>query len=72
MFRQDGEIHRWMYDRFSLGRKLAEVGFVEIAPCRADQSAIERFAEFDLDTRDGRVRKPDSLFMEARKPVKAG
>jgi predicted SAM-dependent methyltransferase len=68
-FRRKGEVHKWMYDRYSLGKLLAESGFVSAHVRRADESAIPRFAGFGLDTLpDGAVRKPDSLFMEAVKP----
>jgi SAM-dependent methyltransferase len=69
-FLKSGELHKWMYDRFSLGRLLTQAGFVEVRQCSAAESAIPRFREFLLDkTADGKVRKPDSLFMEARKPA---
>jgi predicted SAM-dependent methyltransferase len=68
-FRQRGEIHQWMYDRYSLARLLSEAGFAGARVCRADESAIPQFVSFELDTlADGSVRKPDSLFMEAVKP----
>lgn len=69
-FRLSGEIHQWMYDRYSLGKLLQEAGFVDIKVCRADESRIPDFNSYLLDIEaDGSVRKPDSLFMEARKPV---
>ncbi|MBJ7390331.1 MAG: methyltransferase domain-containing protein [Chthoniobacterales bacterium] len=65
-FRSSGELHRWMYDRLSLGRLLREAGFARIKVCGPDESAIHGFAGFGLDTDEkGAVRKPDSLFMEA-------
>jgi SAM-dependent methyltransferase len=68
-FLKAGELHKWMYDRFSLGRLLRTVGFVDVRQCSAHESAIPRFREYRLDEMpDGGVRKPDSLFMEARKP----
>jgi SAM-dependent methyltransferase len=68
-FRRCGEIHRWMYDRASLRLLLEGIGFVGARVCRADESVIPSFSEFHLDTdAEGRVRKPDSLFMEALKP----
>lgn len=64
-----GERHQWMYDRFSLARLLVQTGFVDVRQQAAGESAIPGFREYFLDeTTDGRVRKPDSLFMEARKP----
>jgi len=68
LFRDSGEIHRWMYDRVSLERLLAQSGFVDIAVCKADQSRIPDFHTYSLDVVNGEVRKPDSLFMEAIKP----
>lgn len=67
-FRTMGEIHRWMYDRISLKRILLDAGFREIRVCGPTESRIPSFADFHLDTdAEGRVRKPDSLFMEAAK-----
>jgi SAM-dependent methyltransferase len=68
MFRAEGEVHRWMYDRFSLSRLLVESGFEAPRAVGFDESAIGGFAGFGLDSWDGGPRKPDSLFMEARKP----
>ncbi|HBH60222.1 MAG TPA: group 1 glycosyl transferase, partial [Nitrospiraceae bacterium] len=67
-FRLSGEIHQWMYDRYSLGKLLREAGFRDIGTCRADESGIPAFNSYLLDIGpDGSVRKPDSLFMEATK-----
>ncbi|WP_254563567.1 methyltransferase domain-containing protein [Oscillatoria sp. HE19RPO] len=69
IFRQkSGQIHQWMYDHFSLRRILEEAGFIEVKACQADQSRIEDFNRYNLDMLDGKVRKPDSLFMEGIKP----
>jgi hypothetical protein len=68
LFRRSGQVHLWMYDRFSLRRKLEQSGFRDARRCSADQSRIPGFAGYDLDTVGGRIRKPDSLFMEAVKP----
>ena len=67
IFRNSGEIHQWMYDRFSLGRLLEKSGFVDIRVCRADESRISDFKDYSLDIVDGNIRKPDSLFMEGIK-----
>jgi SAM-dependent methyltransferase len=67
LFRNSGEIHQWMYDRYSLQRALERAGFRDIQVCTAQASRIPQFAEYELDVSDGRVRKPDSLFMEAVK-----
>jgi glycosyltransferase involved in cell wall biosynthesis/predicted SAM-dependent methyltransferase len=69
-FRLSGEVHLWMYDRYSLGKLLRETGFEEIKVCQADESRIPNFNSYFLDIEpDGSVRKPDSLFMEAVKPT---
>ena len=67
-FRSTGEIHQWMYDRYSLGRILKRAGFQDPKPVRADESRIPGWTTYQLDTEpDGTVCKPDSLFMEAIK-----
>jgi len=68
LFRNSGEIHRWMYDRFSLKRMLERSGFIDVRVCNADESRIPDFNSYNLDVIDGKVRKPDSLFMEGIKP----
>lgn len=67
LFRESGEIHRWMYDRFSLQRLLTQAGFISVRVCNADESAIPDFNSYNLDILDKIVRKPDSLYMEAVK-----
>ncbi len=68
-FRISGEVHQWMYDRYSLGRLLQEAGFQRGRVCRADESEVLNFNRYLLDIEaNGAVRKPDSFFMEARKP----
>ena len=70
VFRQSGEVHRWMYDRISLRRLFEECGYADIQVCCANESRIPQFASYNLDTDEsGSVRKPDSLFMEASKAV---
>lgn len=67
-FRSTGEIHQWMYDRYSLGRILKRAGFQDPKTVRANESQIPGWTEYHLDTEpDGTVCKPDSLFMEAIK-----
>lgn len=71
-FRQSGEIHQWMYDRVSLRKLLNEQGFENFTVCEHEQSSIEDFASYELDFKDGKALKPDSLFVEATKPQSAG
>lgn len=69
-FRQSGEIHQWMYDRYSLARLLSQHGFVNIVQQTASNSYIADWSSFNLDTEsDGTLYKPDSLYIEAVKPL---
>ena len=69
-FFQQGEQHRWMYDRVSLGAILSAIGFVDVTRQQFDTSLREDILLYGLDEdMNGAIRKPDSLFIEARKPV---
>lgn len=67
-FRQGGEIHYWMYDRFSLSKLLMHLGFR--GPCVKSpfDSDIPDWGKYELDVRNQCVYDPTSLFMEAYKP----
>lgn len=67
VFRSKGEIHQWMYDRYSLKRLLEEIGFKDVQLKTAFVSSITDWEKFNLDGTNGIVRKPDSLFVEAVK-----
>jgi hypothetical protein len=67
-FRQSGEVHLWMYDRFSLPRLLLQCGFVDPRVCPPGHSAIPRWDSFGLDVNaGGKPLKPDLLYIECRK-----
>jgi predicted SAM-dependent methyltransferase len=69
-FRQSGEVHQWMYDRYSLTRLLEKCGFEKIVIQGATTSYIPDWVNFRLDTEvDGTIYKPDSIFVEAIKPA---
>lgn len=68
-FRMSGEIHQWMYDRFSLKRLLESVGFVEVLKTNETESRIIGWNQYGLDVKDGIVHAPNSLIMEAVKPL---
>lgn len=68
IFRNSGEIHRWMYDSFSLSRLLKQAGFEKTAVCQADQSMIPNFALYGLEIKGNKIAKPDSLCVETIKP----
>ncbi len=67
-FRLGGEIHQWMYDRYSLRQLLLEAGFEGFLIQDAFTSYNPNWKAYNLDGKDGVVRKPDSLFIEAIKP----
>lgn len=67
-FRLAGEVHQWMYDRYSLARLLESSGFQDSQLCDATSSKIPNWASFHLDTLpNGQTVKPDLFFMEAIK-----
>lgn len=68
VFRNRGEVHHTMYDKFSLRRLLSAHGFEEVRVCREWESKIPNFNEFGLDVHDEKPKKPDSLYMEAVNP----
>ena len=71
VFRDQGEIHRWMYDRYSLRALCHTYGFEQFEVCGATESSIPDYESFGLDSFAGAIRKPDSLFAECRKPLAA-
>jgi predicted SAM-dependent methyltransferase len=66
-FRLSGEIHQWMYDRYSLSKLLEETKFRDIQIKPAFESAIPNWNDFELESKNDVIFKPDSLFIEARK-----
>lgn len=65
-----GERHQWMYDKFGLARLHRELGFVQCAAKRFDESDIPDFLSDALDNNpDGTSYKNNSIYMEARKPT---
>jgi predicted SAM-dependent methyltransferase len=69
-FRLSGQIHQWMYDRVSLAKLMLDNGFENPVVQSPTTSFLSNWASYNLDSwPDGRVYKPDSLFMEARKPL---
>ncbi len=69
-FRQSGEIHQWMYDRYSLALALIQSGFQNPTQQTAINSIFPEWGKYNLDIEpDGTAYKPDSLYMEAVKPA---
>jgi predicted SAM-dependent methyltransferase len=67
LFRKQGEIHQWMYDRYSLKKILEQQGFSQVVQRTAFTSYIPEWSDYKLDGESSMVRKPDSLFIEAIK-----
>ena len=66
-FRKGGEIHQWMYDRYSLSKLLSSVGFKDIMKRSAFESYLKNWNNYELESKNGIIFKPDSLFIEAIK-----
>jgi predicted SAM-dependent methyltransferase len=65
-FRLQGEVHQWMYDRYSLAKLLRQAEFANPVVQSAASSLIPFWADFHLDMLpDGTIIKPDSIYMEA-------
>ncbi len=67
IFRNSGEIHYKMYDRYSLSKLLSDAGFLNILSCKPNESKIINFTDYCLECIDGKQRKPDSFYLEAVK-----
>ena len=69
-FRMAGEVHQWMYDRYSLARLMTSAGFAAPQLVSSGTSRIQGWDQFYLEAGpDGTVHKPDSLVMEFLKPL---
>ncbi|MEQ9823734.1 MAG: methyltransferase domain-containing protein [Puniceicoccaceae bacterium] len=66
-FRLGGEIHQWMYDRYSLTQLLQDLGIRHVEVKSALESSIPGWNAFELESKNEIVFKPDSLFVEGRK-----
>lgn len=63
-----GELHRWMYDKYSLKNLLSTVGFRDISLETASSSRVSDWKEFMLDANaNGTPFHSDSLYMEGIK-----
>jgi predicted SAM-dependent methyltransferase len=67
-FRKTGESHKWMYDNVGLKHLLLSQKFIDIKVVNAITSEIKGWENYlSLDIENNKVRKPDSLFIEAKK-----
>jgi SAM-dependent methyltransferase len=63
-----GEVHRWMYDEYSLKALLSRIGFKDVRVQDARTSEIQGWNRFHLDiNQDGSVYIPESLYVEGTK-----
>lgn len=70
LFRQSGELHKSIWDEYSLSNALIKSGFTDITTCTPFESSISDFSNSGLDVSLGSkvVYRPHSLYIEARKP----
>lgn len=66
-YRLGGEVHMWLYDRYSLSRLLKGCGFVDVVRMNPFESGIPDWGRYQLDVKGGIAYDPTSLFMESRK-----
>lgn len=67
-FRLSGEVHQWMYDRYSLRSVLEKSGFQSVHALSPVDSGIEGWAQYQLDAdQNGMAHKPDSMYLEGTK-----
>lgn len=67
-FQMSGEVHRWMYDSYNLGKELEKHGFVDVKYMKYNESNCHDWKEYGLEVNeDGTEYKPNSLYIEARK-----
>lgn len=67
-FRRLGEVHKWMYDRYSLKVALEKVGFHDVQIESASTSRIADWGKYALDVDEhGNAFRPGSVYAEAIK-----
>lgn len=67
-FYKIGERHKWMYDEVSLTILLEKIGFTSIKVQTGMTSYFSEWANYSsLDMEENKLRKPDSLIIEAKK-----
>lgn len=67
-FRESGEIHQWMYDRYSISRTLNQHQLQNIKQQSAGESYLKNWKDYKLEImEDNSIYKPDSIYLEAIK-----
>lgn len=65
-FSTSGELHKWMYDEYSLKNLLEKNGFRDIKVKQYNQSDIQSWEKYKLEVnRQGKAYKPNCLYIEA-------
>lgn len=67
LFRQSGEIHKFLHDEYTLASVLSDTNFISPTKQRHHSSYFGLWDENNLDIIDGMLDGPYSLIMEARK-----
>lgn len=67
LFRKSGEIHKWMYDKYSLSKLLFDIGFKMVEIKSPFSSNIPLWETYGFDVKDKVVLNPTSLYIEAVK-----
>lgn len=62
-----GELHKWMYDSYSLSQLLIETGFRRVQIVSPNESRIANWEAYPLDVVNGVTIDPKSLFIECLK-----
>lgn len=70
LFRQSGELHKSIWDEYSLSNALLKSGFTNITTCTPFKSGISDFSNSGLDVSLSSkiIYRPHSLYIEAMKP----
>ncbi len=66
-YRMSGEVHQWMYDRFSLKRLLEDNEFTNVETTTPFESKIAKWEQYELDVDNGNIHAPNALYMEGIK-----
>ena len=65
LFRNRGEVHKWMYDKYSLTKLLSDIGFKSIETKDPYSSNIPFWENYEFDIKANIVLNPHSLYIEA-------
>lgn len=67
-FMLSGEVHRWMYDSYSLTKLLEKKGFRMVQLMKYNESEIVNWKKYKIEvTEQGNEYKPHCIYVEARK-----